>query len=96
MTNTGINCINGTLSSKWAKIPATVNYRWKPRSLKLRVATPLMVSKSKVITAVSQPDIANYIQRQKTNSLKKVLSCPTEEQPNKKSIMEVMIDVDEG
>ena len=52
------------------KIPVPVNYKRKPRNLKLRVATPLTASKSKVTTPVSQPDIANYIQRQRTNSNK--------------------------
>ena len=96
MTNTGTTCINGTLSSKWVKISATTDYRWKLLCSKLCVATPLMASKSEVTTVVSQPDIANYIQRQRTNSVKRALSSPTEEQPHKKSIMEVTSEVNEG
>ena len=52
-----------------------------------------MASKSKVSTPVSQPDISNYIQRQRTNSNKRLLSSPTDNQPNKKAIMEVTADV---
>ena len=75
------------------KIPVPVTYKWKPRNLKLRVATPLMASKSKVTTPVSQPDIANYIQRQRTNSNKRLLSSPTDNQPCKKTVMEVTPEV---
>ena len=52
-----------------------------------------MASKSKVFTPVSQPDISNYIQRQRTNSNKRLLSSPTDNQPNKKAIMEVTAEV---
>ena len=52
-----------------------------------------MASKSKVTTPVSQPDIANYIQRQRTNSNKRLLSSPTDNQPHKKTIMEVTPEV---
>ena len=52
-----------------------------------------MASKSKVFTPASQPDISNYIQRQKTKSNKRFLSSPTENQPNKKTIMEVTTEV---
>ena len=82
-----------TFNSRWAKIPVTVSYRWKPEHWKLHVATPLMASKSKVSTPVSQPDISNYIQRQRTNSNKRLLSSPTDNQLNKKAIMEVMTEV---
>ena len=75
------------------KIPVPVNYKWKLQNLKLRVATPLMASKSKVTTPISQPDIANYIQRQRTNSNKRLLSSPTDNQPRKKTIMEVTPEV---
>ena len=57
------------------------------------MATPLMASKSKVSTPTSQPDISNYIQRQRTNSNKRLLSSPTDNQPNKKAIMEVTTEV---
>ena len=75
------------------KIPVTISYRWKPEHWKLHVATPLMASKSKVSTPVSQPDISNYIQRQRTNSNKRLLSSPTDNQLNKKAIMEVTTEV---
>ena len=52
-----------------------------------------MASKSKVTTPISQPDIANYIQRQRTNSNKRLLSSPTDNQPHKKTIMEVTPEV---
>ena len=52
-----------------------------------------MASKSKVSTPVSQPDISNYIQRQRTNSNKRLLSSPTDNQLNKKAIMEVTAEV---
>ena len=52
-----------------------------------------MASKSKVTTPVSQPDVANYIQRQRTNSNKRLLSSPTDNQPHKKTIMEVTPEV---
>ena len=52
-----------------------------------------MASKSKVSIPVSQPDISNYIQKQRTNSNKRLLSSPTDNQPNKKAIMEVTADV---
>ena len=61
--------------------------------MKLRVATPLMASKSKVTTPSSQPDIANYIQRQRTSSNKRLLSSPTDNQLHKKNIMEVTTEV---
>ena len=82
-----------TFNSRWAKIPVTASYRWKPEHWKLHVATPLMASKSKVSTPTSQPDISNYIQRQRTNSNKRLLSSPTDNQPNKKAIMEVTTEV---
>ena len=75
------------------KIPVPASYKWKLRNLKLHVATPLMASKSKVTTPVSQPDIANYIQRQQTNSNKRLLSSPTDIQLHKKVIMEVTTEV---
>ena len=52
-----------------------------------------MTSKSKVSTPVFQPDISNYIQRQQTNSNKRLLSSPTDNQPHKKAIMEVTTEV---
>ena len=75
------------------KIPVTVSSRWKLEHWKLHVATPLMASKSKVSTLVSQPDISNYIPQQRTNSNKRLLSSPTDNQPTKKAIMEVMTEV---
>ena len=83
----------GTFNSRWSKIPVTASYRWKPEHWKLHVATPLMASKSKVSTPTSQPDISNYIQRQRTNSNKRLLSSATDNQPNKKAIMEVTTEV---
>ena len=52
-----------------------------------------MASKSKVTTPISQPNIANDIQRQRTNSNKRLLSSPTDNQPHKKTIMEVTQEV---
>ena len=52
-----------------------------------------MASKSKVTTPVSQPDIANYIQRQRKNSNKWLLSSPSDNQPHKKTIIEVTPEV---
>ena len=75
------------------KIPVTVSYRWKLEHWTLHVATPLMASKSKISTPVSQPDILNYIQRQRRNSNKRPLSSPTDNQLNKKAIMEVTTGV---
>ena len=55
-----------------------------------------MASKSKITTIVSQPDIVNYIQRQRLNSVKRALSSPVEEQPHKKPAMEVTNEINEG
>ena len=52
-----------------------------------------MASKLKISTDSSQPDIANFIQKQRSNSVKRALSSPTEDQPSKKSNMEVMTEV---
>ena len=51
-----------------------------------------MASKSKVPTSVSQPDIADYIQRQRPCNNKRQLSSPTEDLPHKKPIMEATIE----
>ena len=83
--------LKGLKLSEWAKIPVTDNSRWKPRKFKLCVATLLMTSKSKVSTSTSQPDIADYIQRQKSCNNKRQLSSPTEDLPHKKPIMETTI-----
>ena len=48
-----------------------------------------MAGKLKISLDTSQPGIATYIQRQRSNSVKRALSSPTEDQPSKKSNMEV-------
>ena len=60
--------------------------------VKLRVATLLMASKSKASTNASQPDITDYIQRQKPCNNKRQLSSPIEDLPHKKPIMETNIE----
>ena len=60
--------------------------------VKLCVATLLMASKSKASTNTSQPDITDYIQRQKPCNNKRQLSSPTEDLPHKKSIMDANIE----
>ena len=52
-----------------------------------------MAGKHKISLDNTQPDIANFIQKQRTNSVKRALSSPTENQPNKKSNMEVTPEV---
>ena len=52
-----------------------------------------MACKLKISTDSSQPDIANFIQKQRSNSVKRALSSPTEHQPSKKSNMEVTTEV---
>ena len=54
----------------------------------LHVATLLMASKLKASTTNTQPDITDYIQRQKPCNNKRQLSSPIEELPHKKPIME--------
>ena len=51
-----------------------------------------MAGKNKLVLDSSQPDIINFIQR--TSSVKRVLSSPTDNPPNKKSNMEVTPEVD--
>ena len=50
-----------------------------------------MAGKNKLVLDSSQPDIVNFIQR--SNSVKRVLSSPTDNSPNKKSNMEVTSEV---
>ena len=50
-----------------------------------------MAGKNKLVLDSSQPDIVNFIQR--SSSVKRVLSSPTDNLPNKKSNMEVMPEV---
>ena len=52
-----------------------------------------MAGKHKISLDNTQPDTANFIQKQRTNSVKRALSSPTENQPNKKSNMEVTPEV---
>ena len=52
-----------------------------------------MASKLKTSSDSSQPDIADFIQRQRANSAKRTLSSPTEYQPSKKANMEVTSEV---
>ena len=48
-----------------------------------------MAGKLKISLDTSQPGIATYIQKQRSNSVKRALSSPTKDQPSKKSNMEV-------
>ena len=52
-----------------------------------------MAGKLKSNVDTLQPDIANFIQRQRTNSVKRTLSSPTENPPTKKANMEVTPEV---
>ena len=63
--------------------------------MKFRVATLQMASMLKITTNLSQPDIVNFIRKQRTNSVKRALSSSTEEQPKKKPTMEVNTEVKE-
>ena len=75
--------------NEWAKIQCVQVETGK--SFQIRVIKRQMAGKGKLILDSSQPDIVNFIQR--SSSVKRSLSSPTENPPNKKSNMEVTTEV---